>query len=126
VAAYFLDTSTVVKRYVQEIGTLWVQALTDQTVGHFLFVARTTDVEMTAAIARRRRLGSLTAAQAGERPWDDKWTFDNRAKSRRTDVECVTANIPIATAESETSSEDLRQIPGVTPGLVTRLVSSYR
>ncbi len=65
-AAYFLDTSTVVKRYVQETGTLWVQALTDQAAGHFLFVARVIDVEMTAAIARRRRLGSLSPAQAGQ------------------------------------------------------------
>ena len=55
-AAYFLDTSTVVKRYVQETGTAWVQALADPASGHFLYVARITDVEMTAAIARRRRL----------------------------------------------------------------------
>ena len=59
-AAYFLDTSTVVKRYVQETGTGWVQALADPAAGHFLYVARITDVEMTAAIARRRRLGSLS------------------------------------------------------------------
>ena len=64
-AAYFLDTSTVVKRYVQETGTPWVQTLADTAAGHFLFVARITDVEMTAAIARRRRLGSLSPAQAG-------------------------------------------------------------
>jgi hypothetical protein len=50
---------------VLEIGTPWVQTLTDATAGHFLFVARITDVEMTAAIARRRRPGSLTPAQAG-------------------------------------------------------------
>jgi uncharacterized protein len=66
VAAYFLDTSTAVKRYVLETGTPWVQALTDQTAGHFLFVARIIDVEMTAAIARRRRLGSVTPAEAGQ------------------------------------------------------------
>jgi uncharacterized protein len=65
VAAYFLDTSTVVKRYVQENGTPWVQALADPSVGHFLYVARITDVEMTAAIARRRRLGSLSPAESG-------------------------------------------------------------
>jgi hypothetical protein len=29
VAAYFLDTSTVVKRYVLETGTPWVQTLAD-------------------------------------------------------------------------------------------------
>lgn len=31
-AAYFLDTSTVVKRYVHETGTAWVQALTDPAI----------------------------------------------------------------------------------------------
>ena len=51
VAAYFLDTSTVVKRYVHETGTAWVQALTDPAAGHFLYVARITDVEMIAAVA---------------------------------------------------------------------------
>jgi uncharacterized protein len=65
VAAYFLDTSTVVKRYVLETGTPWVQTLADPAAGHFLFVARITDVEMTAALARRLRLGSLTPAEAG-------------------------------------------------------------
>ncbi len=63
-AAYFLDTSTVVKRYVQETGTAWVQAVADPAAGHFLYVARITDVEMTAAIARRRRSGSLSLAQS--------------------------------------------------------------
>ena len=65
-AAYFLDTSTVVKRYVLETGTAWVQALADPAVGHFLYVARITDVEITAAIARRRRLGNLTHHQAAQ------------------------------------------------------------
>lgn len=64
-AAYFLDTSTVVKRYVLETGTPWVQTLADPAAGHFLFVARITDVETTAALARRRRMGSLGHAEAG-------------------------------------------------------------
>jgi uncharacterized protein len=51
VAAHFLDTSTVVKRYVLETGTPWVQALADPAAGHFLFVARVTDVEMISADA---------------------------------------------------------------------------
>jgi uncharacterized protein len=50
---------------VQETGTIWVQDLADLAAGHFLYVARITDVEMTAAIARRRRLGSLSPAQSG-------------------------------------------------------------
>jgi len=64
VAVYFLDTSAAVKRYVQETGTAWTKNLADPTTGHFFYVARITDVEMTAAIARRRRDGSLSLAQA--------------------------------------------------------------
>ena len=48
-AAYFLDTSTVVKRYVRETGTRWVQALTDPAAGHFLFVARIMELEMAGS-----------------------------------------------------------------------------
>jgi predicted nucleic acid-binding protein len=66
VAAFFLATSTIVKRYAQETGTLWVQTLADTMAGHFLSVARITDIEMTAAMARRRRRGSLSRTQAGQ------------------------------------------------------------
>jgi len=65
VSVYFLDTSAAVKRYVQETGTTWIKNLTDPAAGHFFYVARITDVEMTAAIARRRRLGSLSISDAG-------------------------------------------------------------
>jgi uncharacterized protein len=64
VAVYFLDTSAAVKRYVQEIGTAWIRTLADPAAGHFLYVARITDVEVTAAIARRRGQPGLTPAQA--------------------------------------------------------------
>ncbi len=62
---YFLDSSAVVKRYVQEIGTAWLETLADPNLGNHLFVARITEVEVTAALARRRRGQSLTMVQAG-------------------------------------------------------------
>ena len=63
-AAYFLDTSTVLKRYVQETGTAWVQALAAPTVRHSLFVVRITLAETVAAITRRERGGSITPQDA--------------------------------------------------------------
>lgn len=51
-AAYFLDTSTVVKRYVREIGTSWVQALAAPAAGHSLIVVRITLAETVAAVTR--------------------------------------------------------------------------
>ena len=63
-AAYFLDTSTVLKRYVQETGTAWVQALAAPTARHSLFVVRITLAETVAAITRRERGGSITPQDA--------------------------------------------------------------
>jgi predicted nucleic acid-binding protein len=64
VAAYFFDSSAVVKRYLQETGTAWVRSLSAPSSGHFLYVARITDVEVTAALARRRGQPGLSVAQA--------------------------------------------------------------
>jgi len=64
VAAYFLDSSAVMKRYVQETGTVWVRALTASGTGNFFYLARITDVEVTAALARRRGQPGLSVVQA--------------------------------------------------------------
>lgn len=59
-AIYFLDTSAVIKRYVKEIGTAWVQALTLPTAPHSHFLARITWVETISAVTRRERSGHLS------------------------------------------------------------------
>jgi uncharacterized protein len=64
VAAFFLDTSAVLKRYVQESGTAWMQALAAPTVRHSLLVVRITQAETIAAITRRERGGSITSQDA--------------------------------------------------------------
>jgi len=63
VTVYFLDSSALVKRYVPEVGTSWVQALTDPDSGNQLFIARITWVEVLSALARRQREGSLDISQ---------------------------------------------------------------
>lgn len=60
-AVYFFDSSALVKRYAQETGTAWVQTLTDQ---HYVFLATVTEVEVIAAIERRKRIRTLTPADA--------------------------------------------------------------
>ena len=55
VAAYFLDTSTVVKRYVLETGTAWVQALADPSARHSCSSRGLRRGETVAAITRRAR-----------------------------------------------------------------------
>jgi predicted nucleic acid-binding protein len=64
VAAYYFDTSTVLKRYVLETGTAWVQALAAPAARHSLFIVRITQAETVAAITRRERGGTITAPDA--------------------------------------------------------------
>ncbi len=60
-AAYFFDSSALVKRYAQETGTAWVQTISAR---NYVFLARITHVEVIAALERRKRTGSLTAVDA--------------------------------------------------------------
>jgi predicted nucleic acid-binding protein len=62
VAVYFLDSSALVKRYAQETGSAWVEALTAPPPGNTLYLARITTVEIVAAVTRRQRGETLTAA----------------------------------------------------------------
>jgi uncharacterized protein len=64
VAAYFLDTSALLKRYVPEIGTQWMQSIADPQNEHLLIIAQITWVEFHSAIARRQREQSVSAEQA--------------------------------------------------------------
>ncbi len=62
--AYFFDSSALVKRYVQEDGTAWVRRLTRRNAGRRIYLARITTVEVTSAVARRRKGRTLTSAKA--------------------------------------------------------------
>lgn len=56
---YYLDTSALSKRYVQEAGTEWVRDLAAPDAGNLLLTARITMVEFYSALARRRREGAV-------------------------------------------------------------------
>ncbi len=59
---YYLDTSALVKRYVLEAGSNWViQRFLSPDI---LFCCQIANVELTSAIVRRMRQGSLTPHQA--------------------------------------------------------------
>jgi uncharacterized protein len=62
--AYFFDTSGIVKRYIQETGTPWVQTVADPQVANAIYLARIAAVEVTSAVTRRQRAGHLSVAQA--------------------------------------------------------------
>jgi predicted nucleic acid-binding protein len=61
---YFVDSSALVKRYVQEAGTSWVRRLTRQAFSKHIYLARITVVEVTSAIARRRKAGTIPPPRA--------------------------------------------------------------
>lgn len=62
--AYFLDSSAVVKRYIAEVGSGWMQNVFASAATSPLFVARITSVEVAAAIVRRTRKGDISPAEA--------------------------------------------------------------
>lgn len=63
-AGFFCDSSAIVKRYVNETGSNFVDGLTDLKSGNVILLSRITRVEVTSAIARRLKNASLTTADA--------------------------------------------------------------
>jgi predicted nucleic acid-binding protein len=63
-AVYFFDSSALVKRYVAEIGTPWVQSIFAAAPANVVYLARMALVEVTSAVARRQRAGTVSLADA--------------------------------------------------------------
>lgn len=63
-AVYFFDSSAIVKRYLKEKGTGWVNIITDQSMQNRIYVARVTLVEVVSAITRKTHGGGLNSAAA--------------------------------------------------------------
>jgi uncharacterized protein len=59
-ATYFCDSSAVIKCYVTEIGSGWMNSLTDPAAGHLLTISRITTVEVPVGLARRKREASIS------------------------------------------------------------------
>ena len=61
-AAYFFDSSALVKCYIVETGTSWTRAISaDQD--NIIHVSSLARVEITSALTRRLRQGHLTQAE---------------------------------------------------------------
>jgi predicted nucleic acid-binding protein len=63
-AFQFFDSSSLVKKYISETGTNWVRNIFNAVPAHEIYVSRITEVEATAAIARRKKGGSLSTSDA--------------------------------------------------------------
>ena len=99
-SAYFLDSSALVKRYVAETGTLWVQALVAPSTRHKLLITRITWVEVLSALARRQRDGSLSSAQV-----------DGSVRSFRYDLGTQYQVIEFSRELAETAGQLVRKHP---------------
>lgn len=56
---YYLDSSALSKRYVEETGTPWLRGILASAAGNAVVTARITMVELHSALARRLREGSV-------------------------------------------------------------------
>lgn len=63
-AAYFFDSSALVKCYIQEIGSAWVRSIAIPPSPNEIHALQIIELEVVSAIARRRKGGSLTSAAA--------------------------------------------------------------
>ena len=51
---YFFDSSALARRYLSEVGAVWVRGLVNPTAGHIVWIAEMTEVEIASALAARR------------------------------------------------------------------------
>lgn len=61
---YFFDSSGLVKRYIKEVGNLWVTQVIEDRPNNRILVARITETESNSAFARLVREKIWTNAEA--------------------------------------------------------------
>jgi uncharacterized protein len=60
------DSSGLVKRYVDEVGSGWVRTIVDPGTANIVSIADITRAEVTSALARRTREGVITLHERDE------------------------------------------------------------
>jgi predicted nucleic acid-binding protein len=66
VTHYFLDSSAVVKRYVNEAGSLWIRNLFSGSAIHTILIAQITPVEVYSGVIWRVREGTVDPSVVDE------------------------------------------------------------
>lgn len=57
---FLVDTSALAKRYLNEVGSLWVSSWIEPSAGHIIVIADSTPVEMFSLLARKKRENNIT------------------------------------------------------------------
>lgn len=76
-AVYFFDSSAIVKRYLVETGTTWVNNIANLAAGNEIYLARITFVEVISAITRRSRASGLSSTGAIQAIENFRYDFEN-------------------------------------------------
>jgi predicted nucleic acid-binding protein len=63
---YQCDSSGLVKRYVDEVGSDWVRAMVDPASANIISIADITRAEISSALARRAREGVISLNERDE------------------------------------------------------------
>lgn len=79
---YYLDTSALVKRYAQEVGTPWVLGLIES--GNNIRIVSITGPEMIAAFHRKARLGEISNVAATQA--SDNFKEDYRGEYQKVEI----------------------------------------
>lgn len=74
---YYFDSSALIKRYVFEKGTAWINTLCSTNAGHTLYVLRISGAELIAALFRRVHMGDINLADAQNAANQFKADFQN-------------------------------------------------
>jgi uncharacterized protein len=61
---YFIDTSALGKRYLQEVGSTWLRNLIDPKQGHTFIISELALVEVVSAIEKNRRKKMISLSDA--------------------------------------------------------------
>ena len=79
-AVYFFDSSALVKRYVAENGSSWVEQITDPKSGNKIYIAAITGVEVVSAFMKKVRdtANPLTPGNAQKAIAEFRNDFDNQ------------------------------------------------
>ncbi len=99
-SAYFLDSSALVKRYIFELGSTWLEAIADPRADNNLFITRIAWVEVLSAFARRQREENLSATDVEQSVETLRYDLDSQYQVVEIDAELV-----------ETAGELVRQHP---------------
>lgn len=76
--AYFFDSSASVKRFAKEAGSSWILGLLRPSAQNLIYVSSLSLVEVTAAIARRRKGKTINPNQANKSVRRFRRSFEER------------------------------------------------